>query len=103
MRIALAIAFLLATAPIANAESMSCTASPMHPYFVTFDPASRQLLIDPETDRTSYAVVHVQPDLVLGDVGHGSGLLYVASFDAPKSITYYDGKTGKVAQIDACR
>lgn len=68
---------------------------------MTFDPQSRTLVLNKDTDATRYAVVSAKGSIVTGKVGHRSGLDFVADFGTDEQMRLYSA--GSLIQTDDCR
>ena len=97
----LLIAATLASQAVASEmQEMGCK-NPRRPYLVVFDEKAKTFTIDPDTDAVRYSGKDVNGLTVSGDVGHDSGLTFVASFAHPRSLKFYSAD-GSLFQTDEC-
>ena|SRR5665213_3548559 len=98
--ISTAIVLMISTAPALAHDSivaMGCDGiSPQSDKRdVTFDPAARLIIIDPDTERVTFkaSAVVLDPLTVSGIASTADGVTYIARFAPPASISYWQGTT----------
>ena len=76
-----------------------------HEYLLTFDTQSRSLVLNPDTDKTTYKVLAFEKNAsregIAGMVGLKSNLGFYAEFKPKMRVELYSDS--KLAQTDLCR